>query len=117
MSTPARPEDTPEDTPEDARPDEDVPPAGSPGGPQPEGDEPPVVGRAVVRRVPRYRTWVLTGVLLGVVVAVLVVLLGPEGPGGGLGRGPVVVFLALLGVLVCGLLGALLAVLVERARR
>ena len=94
MSTSPEPDDAPDDRP-----------------------EVPVVGRAVVRRVPRYRAWVVAGACLGAVVAVLVVLLGPEGPDGGLGRGPVVVFLALVGVLVAGLLGALLAVLVERARR
>lgn len=79
--------------------------------------EPPVVGSAVVRRVPRYRGFVTAGAVLGAVVAVLVVLLGPAGPEGGVGRGPVLVFLVLIGTLVCALLGALVAVLLERARR
>ena len=39
--------------------------------------EPPVVGSAVVRRVPRYRGFVVAGAALGAVVAILVVAFGP----------------------------------------
>lgn len=79
--------------------------------------EPRVVGEAVVRRVPRYRAWVLTGALTGLVVGLLLVLLWPSSGGTGLGVAPVAVFVALVGVVVAALLGALVAVLVERARR
>ncbi|NCT90293.1 hypothetical protein GXB85_04915 [Cellulomonas sp. APG4] len=79
--------------------------------------EPRVVGEAVVRRVPRYRAWVVTGGLVGLVVGLLLVLLWPSEGDAGLGMAPVAVFVALVGVVVAALLGALVAVLVERARR
>lgn len=89
--------------------------------PAPDGDEraaePRVVGEAVVRRVPRYRAWVVTGGLVGLVAGVLLVLLWPSSEGTDLGVAPVAVFVALVGVVVVALLGAVVAVLVERARR
>ena len=75
------------------------------------------VPTVVLRRAPRYRRFVLAGALVGLLVAVLVVALGPAGPSDGLGRGPVLVFLSLLAILVGTLLGALVAVLVDRSHR
>jgi hypothetical protein len=70
---------------------------------------------AVVRRAPRYRSFVLAGALVGVLLAVVLVLAVPgDQP---LGRGPVLVFVALTAVAVTALLGAVVAVLVDRSTR
>lgn len=70
---------------------------------------------AVVRRAPRYRSFVVAGGLVGVVLAVVLVLVVPgDQP---LGRGPVLVFVALTAVAVTALLGAVVAVLVDRSTR
>lgn len=68
---------------------------------------------AVVRRAPRYRAFVLAGALVGVLVAVVLVLVVPGDQA--LGRGPVLVFVALTAVAVTALLGAVVAVLVDRS--
>lgn len=70
---------------------------------------------AVVRRAPRYRSFVLAGALVGVLLAVVLVLVVPgDQP---LGRGPVLVFVGLTAVAVMALLGAVVAVLVDRSTR
>lgn len=70
---------------------------------------------AVVRRAPRYRAFVLAGAMVGVLVAIVLVLVVPgDQP---LGTGPVLVFLGLIAVLVAALLGAVVAVLVDRGTR
>ena len=70
---------------------------------------------AVVRRAPRYRAFVLAGALVGVLLAVVLVLVVPGDQA--LGRGPVLVFVALTAVAVTALLGAVVAVLVDRSTR
>ena len=93
----------------------DDPPTGS-RTPPPDGapqQPPPTPVR--LRRAPRYRAFVLTGVVAGVVLAgVLSVLLpGGTSPSGRSPEGYLVALLALLG----GVVGAAVAVLVERPRR
>lgn len=70
---------------------------------------------AVVRRAPRYRSFVLAGALVGVLLAVVLVLVVPGDQA--LGRGPVLVFVGLTAVAVTALLGAVVAVLVDRSTR
>lgn len=89
--------------------------------PEPDGGLPTpaelreVAEPAVVRRAPRYRSFVLAGAMVGVLLAIVLVLVVPgDQP---LGRGPVLVFVGLTGVLVTALLGAVVAVLVDRSTR
>ncbi|MCL3863118.1 histidine kinase [Actinotalea sp. K2] len=70
---------------------------------------------ATVRRAPRFRAFVSTGVILGAVAATLLVILHPsDGP---LGRGTTLTFLALAFCLAGALLGGLVAVLVDQRSR
>lgn len=69
--------------------------------------------RGTVRRAPRYRRFVQVGVLLGVLVAIVLVLVLPAQEGS-VGRATVVVFVAGAGALVGALLGAVVALLVDR---
>jgi len=77
------------------------------------GDE-PIAEVAVVRRAPRYRSFVVAGMLVAVVVvSVLVLALGT-------GASPTVVILmiaACAAVVLGGLLGAAVAVLLDRPAR
>jgi hypothetical protein len=83
---------------------------------QPEQPEQPERRLEVrLRRAPRYRAFVLTGVGLGVLAGTVLALLFPA-DGRYSGRA-IVGYLALTLALVCGLLGATVAVLVERRRR
>ncbi len=78
---------------------------------------------ATVRRAPRYRAFVLSGVVVGAVVAlVLVLTLGggdrPEETGvPDVGSGPVLVFTALTLCLLGALLGGLVALFLDRRSR
>jgi H+/Cl- antiporter ClcA len=77
-----------------------------------ESPERPVVEVAAVRRAPRYRAFVGVGALVLTAVTIVVVLaLGDGVPGGAL------VLLALGGAVLGGLLGALVAVLLDRPSR
>ena len=96
----------------------------APGAPAPRGDDDAlpspeelraVAEPAVVRRAPRYRSFVLAGALVGMLLAVVLVLVVPGDQA--LGRGPVLVFVALTAVAVTALLGAVVAVLVDRSTR
>lgn len=79
---------------------------------------------ATVRRAPRYRAFVLSGVVVGVLVAfVLVLTLGggrDDAPDSGLpdlGTAPVLIFTALTFAVVGALLGGLIALLLDRRSR
>lgn len=80
---------------------------------------------ATLRRAPRYRAFVLSGVVVGVLVAFVLVLTlggGQDGaaPGSGLpdlGTGPVLIFTALTLGLVGALVGGLVALLQDRRSR
>jgi hypothetical protein len=74
---------------------------------------------ATVRHAPRYRAFVLTGVVLGAVLAFVVVnLVGTDAAeASDLGSGPVFVFVALTFGVVGALLGALVALLLDRRSR
>lgn len=74
---------------------------------------------ATVRHAPRYRAFVLSGVVLGVILAFVLVSLVGTDPGGAesLGSGPVFVFVALILGLVGALLGALVALVLDRRSR
>ena len=71
--------------------------------------------RVLLRRAPRYRAFVSTGVLAGLAVALVLSRFSPSGTGfsGGSTLGYLAMVLALLGAV----LGAAVAVLVERPRR
>lgn len=70
--------------------------------------------RLAVRRAPRYRVFVGTGVLVAVVAALVLALLAP--PDARFSRFSVFGYLALLLGLVGALLGGVVAVLFERRR-
>ena len=77
-----------------------------------------------LRRAPRYRAFVAAGIVVGALAAVLVVTFVPDagGPGGtadpaGVGRGVVLFFVTLATCLLGALLGALVAVLLDRRSR
>lgn len=116
------PSTEPDDAPGgEATPSPDQTPSTVPDGtPGPDGTPSPehlreVAEPAVVRRAPRYRAFVQAGAVVGVLVAIVLVLAVPgDQP---LGRGPVLVFLGLTAVLVAALLGAVVAVLVDRSTR
>ena len=71
--------------------------------------------RVLLRRAPRYRAFVSTGILAGLAVALVLSRFSPSGTGfsGGSTLGYLAMVLALLGAM----LGAAVAVLVERPRR
>jgi hypothetical protein len=72
--------------------------------------------RVTIRRAPRYRAFVLAGAILGLVGgAVTSLVLG--GGDGALSPTTVTGYVGAIGLLVGGLLGAAVAVLVERPRR
>ncbi|WP_246169506.1 hypothetical protein [Actinotalea subterranea] len=103
-----------ETVPTTAVPDDDARDAAGPDDRVPDDLE-RVATPARVRRAPRYRAFVLAGALVGLLVAVVAVLVLPGD--NGLGRGPVVVFVGLVGVLVGALGGAVVAVVQDRASR
>ncbi len=89
-----------------------------PGAATPPGqpDLPPGAVRVHLRRAPRYRAFVLAGAILGLVAgAVTSIVLG----GGDAPFSPTTVtgYVGAIGLLVGGLVGAAVAVLVERPRR
>jgi len=71
--------------------------------------------RLALRRAPRYRAFIGTGVVLGAVIAVLLTALFPDD--GRFSTGSVMGYLGVVLALVGGLLGGAAAVLVERPRR
>lgn len=81
---------------------------------QPQGTGPDEPRRLAVRRAPRYRVFVGTGVLLAVAAALVLALLTP--PDARFSRFSVFGYLALSLGLVGALLGGLVAVLLERRR-
>ncbi|PPK97868.1 hypothetical protein CLV92_10218 [Kineococcus xinjiangensis] len=82
---------------------------GTPGQPP----SPSAVGRPVhVRRAPRYRAFVLTGLAAAVAVAAVIALLTPAS--GGYSRLALLGYLGVTLGLVGGVLGGLVAVLVDR---
>jgi hypothetical protein len=80
------------------------PPAGDP------SDRP--VQRLRVRRAPRYETFLGTGAVLGIVVALVAGSIGPVDPQ--TGRAKLIGYLAMALILIGGLLGAGVAVALER---
>lgn len=134
MSTDPTAEDpTAEESASEASAALDDPTAGQPT-PRPASDQRPVPDAAelaqiaeptTVRRAPRYRAFVLTGVIVGAVLAFVLVLVfgGDDRPGGSatgaldVGSGPVLIFTALTLCLVGALLGALVALLLDRRSR
>ena len=70
---------------------------------------------ATLRRAPRYRAFVGTGVVLGVVVALLLTTVFPDD--GRFSTASVLGYLAVILALVGGLLGAVVALAVEAAAR
>lgn len=70
---------------------------------------------ATLRRAPRYRAFVLTGALVGIVLAILLTALFPDS--GRFSTGSVMGYLAVALALIGGLLGAAVAVLIERPGR
>jgi protein-S-isoprenylcysteine O-methyltransferase Ste14 len=94
-------------------------PSSRPGEPQAPGrpvaaDESAEAARLRLRRAPRYRAFVLTGVVLGVLAALVAVALAPQSQDGATRSvlGYLAVSLGALGAL----LGAAAALLVERRR-
>ena len=98
-------------------------PAAAPGAPRRADDrtpgDVPVADVVRVRRAPRYRRFVQVGVLLGVVIGVLVVpLLADAGGGPEEGSTRVVLLFVVVGLALVGaLLGAVIAVVLDRASR
>jgi presenilin-like A22 family membrane protease len=81
--------------------------------PSPDGARPVQVR---LRRAPKYRAFVVTGAILGFLVgAVTAAVLGD--PESRFAPSTVTGYVGAIGLLVGGLLGAILAVLVERPRR
>lgn len=80
----------------------------------PEGEQPTYLVRARRSRAPRYPVFIGTGVLVGVAVAVVLAFLRPEDPE--FGRAKVVGYVGMSLGLVCGLLGGLAAVLLDKRR-
>jgi hypothetical protein len=83
--------------------------------PAPEPVPAPPTRAATVRRSPRYRAFVLSGVLVGVLVAAVLLRLFPDD--GRFSPGSVFGYLAVIGALLFGLVGALIAVVLDRPRR
>ena len=94
-----------------------VQPATQPAATQPPAPEPPAPEPRQVRlrRAPRYRAFVLTGVLAGVLVALVVSRLTADAPT--FSSGSILGYLAVILGLIGGVLGAGVAILVERPRR
>lgn len=69
-----------------------------------------------LRRAPRYRAFVLAGAVLGVVAGVVLALLRGGGSGS-FTTTTVTGYVGAIGLLVGGLIGATVAVLVDRPRR
>jgi hypothetical protein len=83
--------------------------------PEPPADEPAAPRRLRVRRAPRYPVFLGTGAAVGVLVAVVAGLSGAAT--GETSRGELVGYLAIGFGLVGGLLGGLVAVVLDRGRR
>jgi hypothetical protein len=88
------------------------PAATHPAATQPAAPEPRQVR---LRRAPRYRAFVLTGVMAGVLVALVVSRLTADAPE--FSSGSILGYLAVILGLIGGVLGAGVAILVERPRR
>ena len=78
--------------------------------------EQPAPVQVRLRRAPRYRVFVVTGAVLGAVVGAVLALALADG-GTIFSRGTVAGYLAAIGLLVGGLLGAAVALLADRPRR
>jgi hypothetical protein len=82
----------------------------------PDSGETPRPVQVRIRRAPRYRSFVVAGAVLGVIVAVVTTtVLGDGDPR--FSPSTVTGYLAAIGLLIGGLLGATVAVLVDRPRR
>lgn len=79
-----------------------------------EQDEVPVAQVARVRRAPRYRAFALAGAGLCVLVAVIATLVVAAASGRTEGLGAALAFSAIAAATLGGLVGAVVAVLVER---
>jgi hypothetical protein len=108
---------------EPGRPEQPTPaaePAPAPGGERPAPGEDELAEIAVpatVRRAPRYRAFVVAGVVVAVLVSTVLVLVFPARAGAALGSGAVWLLLAIILGGVGALLGALVAVGVDRRSR
>jgi len=95
----------------------------SPAGPSPVGPSPDAAGLGpsaqprpvTMRRAPKYRAFVVTGVLVGLVLSLVLIQAFPEDHG--YSTSTVLSYLAAVLGLAGGVLGAGLALLVERPRR
>ncbi|MDT0166677.1 histidine kinase [Actinotalea sp. AC32] len=72
---------------------------------------------ATVRRAPRYRAFALTGAVLAVLVAVVTVIVVPRSDAATVGTGTVLAVLVVVAAALGALVGAVVAVVVERAGR
>lgn len=100
--------------PEDAGPQVSASPA------EPAGDTPePGAGAGTrqfsLRRAPRYRAFVITGAVVGVLVAAVLMVVFPEN--GQFSARATFGYLAVILALLFGLIGALIAIFMERPRR
>ncbi|HVN12721.1 MAG TPA: hypothetical protein VMT69_11555 [Kineosporiaceae bacterium] len=76
----------------------------------------PAPVRVRIRRAPRYRSFVLSGAVVGVLAGVIISMVLRD-PDTRFSPSTVTGYLAAIGLLLGGLLGAAVAVLVERPRR
>jgi hypothetical protein len=76
-------------------------------------DLPPDAVQVRIRRAPRYRAFVLAGAILGLVAGAVASIVLGDGPGA-FSPSTVTGYVGVIGLLVGGLLGAAVAVLVER---
>ncbi|MGZ4612274.1 MAG: hypothetical protein ACXV1K_03750 [Kineosporiaceae bacterium] len=89
---------------------------GAPSRPDPPAPDPPAPVQVRIRRAPKYRSFVLAGAVLGVLAGVVTSMVLGDAESR-FSPSTVTGYLAAIGLLIGGLLGAAVAVLVERPRR